>query len=110
MAGQALTQASTMQCPHGGQVQAIPSNNRAKGDASLLTTADTFTIAGCAFTIPPGSPSPCLTVRWIVADLRVKAGSNATLSQGDTGLCLNAMNAPQGPVVISNTQSRVKTQ
>jgi hypothetical protein len=109
MTGQALTSASTMQCPHGGQVQVVPSNTRVKADAYLLTQADTFTIAGCAFTLPPSVPSPCLSVQWVVADLRVKAGS-ATLSQSDTGLCLNAQNAPQGPVAVVNTQSRVKTQ
>jgi hypothetical protein len=109
MSGQALTSATAMQCPHGGQVQAVPSNTRAKADAYLLTQSDTFTIAGCAFTIPPGTPSPCIQVKWVVADTRVKAGA-ATLSQSDTGLCMNAQSAPQGPVVIVNTQAKVKSQ
>jgi hypothetical protein len=109
MSGPALTSASTMQCPHGGQVQVVPSNTRVKADAYLLTQADTFTIVGCSFTIPPSVLSPCLSVQWVVSDLRVKAGA-ATLSQSDTGLCLNAQNAPQGSVLIVNTQSRVKTQ
>lgn len=109
MTGPALTSASTMQCPHGGQVQVAPSNTRAKADAFLLTQADTFTIAGCAFTIPPGTPSPCVSVQWVVADIRVKAGA-ATLSQSATGLCLNALSVPQGPVMVVNTQARVKTQ
>jgi hypothetical protein len=109
MAGPALTLATAMQCPHGGQVQVVPSNTRAKADAFLLTQADTFTIAGCAFTIPPGTPSPCISVQWVIADTRVRAGS-ATLSQSDTGLCLNALNVPQGPVMIVNTQARVKSQ
>jgi len=109
MAGHALTKASVMQCPHAGQVQAVPSNVRAKGDDLLLTQADTFMISGCAFTLPNGQPSPCLSVQWLVADLRVKAGA-ATLSDGDTGLCLNAMQVPQGPVTIVSTQQRVKTQ
>ncbi len=110
MAGSALTAASSMQCPHGGQVQAVPSNLRAKADGPLLTQSDTFTIVGCPFTIPPATPSPCLQVKWIVADTRAKAAGNATLSQSDTGLCINAQNAPQGPVVVVNTQTRVKTQ
>ena len=109
MAGHALTKATTMQCPHAGQVQAVPSNTRAKGDAFLLTAADTFTIVGCPFTLPPAVPSPCLTVQWIVSDMRVKAGE-ATLSEGDTGLCMNGMSAPQGPVTVVVTQQRVKTQ
>lgn len=109
MAGHALTKAATMLCPHGGQVQAVPTNTRAKGDDYLLTQSDTFTIAGCAFTIPPGTPSPCLTVQWVVADMRVKAGA-ATLSEASTGLCLSGMNVPQGPVSVVNTQRRVSTQ
>jgi hypothetical protein len=110
MSGPALTAASTMMCPHGGQVQVVPSNLRAKADAYLLTQSDTFVVAGCAFTIPPSVPSPCIKVQWIVADTSVKAGGNPTLSQSDTGLCLNAQQAPQGPVTIANTQSRVKTR
>ena len=109
MAGHALTKSATMLCPHGGQVQAVPSNTRAKGDAYLLTQSDTFTIAGCAFTIPPGTPSPCVKVQWVVADTRVKAGS-ATLSESSTGLCVSGANAPQGPVSIVVTQQRVSTR
>lgn len=109
MAGNALTASATMQCPHGGQVQATPTNTRVKGDAYLLTSGDTFTVAGCPFTLPPGTPSPCVSVRWLVADLRVTAGS-ATLSAGDSGLCMSAANVPQGPVSIVNTQRRVSTQ
>jgi hypothetical protein len=109
MAGAALTRSSTMQCPHGGQVQPVPSQARARAGDALLTSADTFPITGCAFTLPSGTPSPCLTVKWLVADTRVKAGA-ATLSQSDTGLCLNAQNAPQGPVSVIHTQQRVKTR
>lgn len=109
MAGHALTKATAMQCPHAGQVQAVPSNTRAKSDDYLLTQSDTFTISGCPFTLPNGQPSPCLTVQWVVADMRVKAGS-ATLSEGATGLCMNGMQVPQGPVTVVVTQQRVKTQ
>ena len=109
MAGHALTKSATMLCPHGGQVQAVPSNTRAKGDDYLLTQADTFTISGCSFTIPPGSPSPCMQVQWLVADTRVKAGS-ATLSESSTGLCISAASVPQGKVSIVVTQQRVSTQ
>jgi hypothetical protein len=109
MSGNALTAASAMQCPHGGQVQAAPANTRVRGDAQLLTSADTFVVAGCPFTIPPGAPSPCVSVRWILADLRVTAGS-ATLSESDSGMCMSAANVPQGPVSVVTTQRRVTTQ
>ena len=109
MSGPALTSGSTLLCPHGGQVQATPAQSRAKAGAPLLTSADTFTIAGCPFTLPSGTPSPCLSVQWLVVDTRVKAGA-ATLSSSDTGLCMNGQNAPQGPVSVVVTQQRVKTQ
>ena len=109
MSGNALTANTTMQCPHGGQVQVTPSNSRVKADGYLLTSADTFTISGCSFTLPPSTPSPCVSVQWVVADLRVTAGS-ATLSEGDSGLCLSGSNIPQGPVSVVNTQKKVSTQ
>jgi hypothetical protein len=109
MSSPALTRSSTLQCPHGGQVQPVPSQARAKAGDYLLTSADTFTIAGCAFTLPSGTPSPCLSVKWLVSDTRVKAGA-ATLSSASTGLCMNGQNAPQGPVTVVSTQQRVKTQ
>jgi hypothetical protein len=109
MAGPALTKGSTLQCPHGGQVQPVPSQARAKAGDPILTSSDTFTISGCTFTLPSGTPSPCLSVTWLVADTRVKAGA-ATLSASSTGLCMNGQNVPQGPVTVVNTQQRVKTR
>jgi hypothetical protein len=97
-----------MQCPHGGQVQATPANSRVKGDAYLLTKDDTFSIAGCSFTLPSGQPSPCMKVTWVLSDLHVKAGA-ATLSESSTGLCFSAQNVPQGPVSVVSTQTRVTT-
>lgn len=109
MSGNALTAATAMQCPHDGQVQAVPSNTRVRADAYVLTSGDTFTVVGCPFTIPPGSPSPCTSVTWIVPDTRVRAGS-ATLSESDSGLCMSAANVPQGPVSVITTQRRVTTR
>jgi hypothetical protein len=109
MSSPALTKSTTMQCPHGGQVQAVPSQMRAKAGDPLLTSSDTFSIAGCVFTLPSGTPSPCVSVTWVVADARVKVGG-ATLSTASTGLCMSGANVPQGSVIIANTQQRVKTQ
>src|SRR4051812_47320924 len=109
MPGHSLTTASTLMCPHGGQVSAITSNSRVKADAYLVTQSDTFTISGCPFTLPSGTPSPCITVQWLVADTRVRVGS-ATLSQSSAGLCKSAASVPQGPVSIAVTQPRVSTQ
>lgn len=109
MSGPALTAGSTLQCPHGGQVQIVPSNARAKASGQLLaTSSDIFSVVGCLFNVN-GAPSPCLTVQWMVSDLQVRAGA-ATLSQGSVGLCMNGMQAPQGPVVVVVTQSAVQTR
>jgi hypothetical protein len=114
MAGNTLNVNSTLKCPHGGSVQIISTNVRVKVDSAYAALAtDQFLISGCPFQIPVGVgtvPSPCLTVQWILTDLRSKVGSMPTLSQSSVGLCLNAQQIPQGPVVIANTQMKTKSQ
>lgn len=113
MAGHSLTTASTLLCPHGGKVQAIGANTRGRADGTFLVTAnDVFVVAGCPFQIPAvvPIPSPCVTVRWLIPDTRVKVNGNPTLSRFSTGLCLSAAQIPQGPVVVVNTQTRVQSR
>ena len=113
MTGFSITTASQLKCPHGGTVTIVSSNVRSKANGAPLALAtDVFTIAGCPFQIPAvvPIPSPCITVQWIVTDMRSKTGKMATLSQSSVGLCLSAMQVPQGPVVITPVQSRVKSQ
>ncbi|MEP6714011.1 MAG: hypothetical protein ABJC09_00465 [Terriglobia bacterium] len=113
MAGNTLTTLSSLQCPHGGTVTIVSSNSKVQAVSGFIATAsDTFTIAGCPFQIPatPPIPSPCLTVQWIVSDLRVTVNSLPSVSQGSTGLCLNAQQAPQGPVVVGTAQAKVSSQ
>jgi len=113
MAGKALTTASTLQCPHGGQVQISSSNTTVKaGGSAAVTSADTFSISGCPFQIPatPPIPSPCVRAQWLVPDLQTKVGGTATLSEGSSGLCLAATSVPQGPVSVTNTQTSVQTR
>ena len=104
--GQLLTTASSMMCPHGGQVQAVTGNTRAKAGAFILRTSDTFTIAGCAFNVS-GAPHPCVTVQWAKSNLRSKAGGDFMLAADSVGLCLAGDQAPQGTVIVSNTQAKV---
>jgi hypothetical protein len=104
MAGHTLTTAATLMCPHLGKVTIMGTNARVRAasvPAALVT--DSYTISGCL----AGS---CLTVRWIVPDVRVKVGAAATLSRSSVGLCLNALQIPQGPVFVLATQPRVSTQ
>ena len=114
MAGNTLNIAATLMCPHGGSVQIITTNVRVKvGGAPAALATDQFLIAGCPFQIPVGVgtvPSPCLTVQWVLTDVRSKVNSTPTLSQSSVGLCQNAAQVPQGTVIIVNTQPRVKSQ
>ena len=46
MAGGLLTVASTLQCPHGGSVQVVPSNPRSTcGGVPLAMSTDTFVVS-----------------------------------------------------------------
>lgn len=109
--GALLTTASMLMCPHGGTVTAISSNTQATaGGSPLVRASDTFIISGCPFTLPPSVPSPCMTVQWIQTDTQSKAAGDFTLSMNSMGLCLAATQAPQGTVLINNTQQKVTGQ
>jgi hypothetical protein len=96
-----ITTASPLTCPHGGQVIGTPGAPKLTvGGAPALTSADTFQILGCAFTLPSGTPSPCLTVEWVKADLKTQASGGATLSEASVGLCKAGTGVPQGTVII----------
>jgi len=106
----ALTTAASIQCPHGGTVQVVTTNTRASAGSAIAVAGD-MPISGCPFQIPAAAPipSPCITVKWIVPDVRVKAGGTATLSQASVGLCFSAQQVPQGPAVVVSTQSKTLT-
>jgi hypothetical protein len=106
MAAPFLTTASVLMCPHGGSVMASSSNTSAKAGAAIVRPSDTFSIAGCAFTLPNGTPHPCMSVQWSKSLLRCKAAGDAALAQDSIGLCLAADQAPQGSVLIQSTQPR----
>jgi hypothetical protein len=109
--GALLTTASILMCPHGGTVSAISSNTQATaGGSPLVRASDTFIIAGCPFTLPGAVPSPCMTVQWMQTDTASKAAGDFTLSMNSMGLCLAATQAPQGTVLINQTQQQVTGQ
>ena len=101
-----LTPSSTMMCPHGGTVTAIPGSTRAMaGGAPAVRASDTFIIAGCSFA--PVAPHPCLTVQWVLTALRIRHGGDFVLSESSIGLCLAGDQAPQGVVMVVATQQQV---
>ena len=113
MAGNSLTTASTLQCPHGGQVQIVSSNTKVSADQSpMATAADTFIVSGCPFQLPtvPPIPSPCMTVQWIAPDMKVTINGTPSLSQSSGGMCFSATQLPQGPPSAVSTQAKVQSQ
>ena len=105
-----LNSSSVMMCPHGGQVQAVTSNTKAKaGGDFILRSSDTFIIAGCPFMMGP-NPHPCVQVQWVQPDTRSQVMSDFTLSESSVGLCVAPDQAVQGTVMVSFTQPKVAGQ
>jgi hypothetical protein len=98
-----LTTASTLMCPHGGTVMAIPGATAMSAGATVLRASDTYTIAGCPFMT--AAPQPCLTVQWVSSATRVKHGGDFVLTESSVGLCIGP--APQGTVLVASTQAQV---
>jgi hypothetical protein len=113
MAGNTLNVDSVLKCPHGATVNITSSNTKVKVDNAFAALAtDQFNVSGCPFQIPIGTgtkPSPCMTVKWLVTDMRTTVDSTPTLSKTSVGLCLTAEQIPQGPVVISQTQTKASS-
>jgi hypothetical protein len=102
----ALTLASLLVCPHGGQVRVFTRNTSVQvAGAPMLTSADRFVVIGCPLTIGP-APSPCLTVQWLASDRKSKLASGTTLSTGNVGICKAGTGAPQGKVAVAANQTR----
>jgi hypothetical protein len=95
-------------CPHGGPINTVSSNARVLVNGMpVATMADQYLIAGCAFTIPPAVPSPCLRVQWLVPAVRVLVNGVPPILNTSVGLCLSPAQAPQGPPIVTTTQPRV---
>jgi hypothetical protein len=102
-----LNVSSVMMCPHGGQVQAVTSNTRARvAGGFALRQSDTFVIAGCPFSLGPVF-HPCVQVQWVQPAARSQAVSDFTLTEASVGLCVAADQAVQGTVLILATQPQV---
>ena len=97
-----LNVADKVQCPHAALATHVPSQVRVlvRG-AAALTQSDLATIAGCAFTLPGGKPSPCVTIQWVSASVRVTAGGLPLLLDASVGLCKSPEQAPQGAPIVA---------
>ena len=105
MPGFLLHMGATVLCAHGGQAMPTVTNPRVKvGGQPIATQTSVYTIAGCPFTTPVGSPMPCVTANFITSATRVKAGGVPVLLQDSQSIC-----APNGtPLTIAVTQTRVR--
>jgi uncharacterized Zn-binding protein involved in type VI secretion len=96
-------------CPHGGQVSILTNNGRVfVSGQPAATQTDTFTVTGCAFTVPPGKPQPCVVVRYLEPSTRVSVGGKPVVLQNSTALCQSAEQAPQGAPTVIASQVRVR--
>jgi hypothetical protein len=99
---------ATAICPHAGQVQTVSTNTRVLVNGMpVATMGDVYLIAGCAFTVPPGKPQPCIKVQWLVPATRILINGQPPILQSSVGLCQSAEQIPQGPPTILVTQPRV---
>lgn len=105
--GELLSASAVLMCPHGGTVTAVPSSSKVTlgGDPIVLAT-DTFTVAGCAFTLPPATPSPCVLVQWQSPALKCTSDGTPLLTTDSIGMCNAATGAVQGTVLIQSTQTK----
>jgi hypothetical protein len=74
--------------------------------APALLKNDKHLIAGCAFS--PGAPSPCTSIRWVTGAAQTAVHGVPVLLQNSIGLCLNALQAPQGIAVVVQVQQNAK--
>lgn len=105
--GYLLTTATVATCPHGGQVTFTAGQTAVQADhAPVLVVSDQGTVAGCPFVVGTVA-SPCTTVTWQKPATQVKAGDPVVLDTS-IGLCKSGAGAPQGTLVISSNQAKVR--
>ena len=95
---------ATVQCAHAGQAQPTVTNPRVtvSGQPIVMQPAP-YTVAGCPFTTPAGSPLPCITAQWVSAATRVMSNGMPVLLMDSQAIC-----TPNGtPLMILTTQTRV---
>jgi hypothetical protein len=104
--GGLLNTSSVLMCPHGGSVQIVTTNVRAKASGDLIVRAsDTFLVAGCPFTVGPAL-HPCVQVRWVSTAAEAGVAGDFALTTDSVGMCVAADQAVQGTVLVVFTQPR----
>jgi hypothetical protein len=105
--GELLSASATLSCPHGGTVSAVPSSTKVTlGDDPIVLATDTFTVAGCPFTLPGPVTSPCVLVQWQSPATECTSDGTPLLTTDSVGMCMAATGAVQGTVLIQSTQTK----
>jgi len=103
-----LNEATLAFCPHMGKIQMISTHpGIIAGGAPVMALGDPTPVIGCAFMEGP-VPMPCVTVQWTAPAAQVSVQGVFVLTETSVGLCLNAMEAPQGEAMIDETQPQVQ--
>jgi hypothetical protein len=94
-----------IQCAHAGPAQVVTTNARVKVMGQFVALQnDQYMVSGCPFTVPPGTPLPCVTIQFVVPALRVKVMGQPVILKDSVGICI-----PNGvPPQVNPTQVRVK--
>jgi hypothetical protein len=112
MPGLLLHVGATVACTHFAPAQTTPTQPRVLvSGMPVATTANVWLVTGCPFTVPPGKPQPCVTVRWLSPAVRVLVEGLPPIVQAGIGtgegICQSAEQIPQGPPLVAAIQPRV---
>ena len=104
MPGFMVNVAALIRCPHGGNIQIVPSQPRVSVNGQpIATVASPAAVAGCQ-----SIQAPCLRVQWVTGAARVRILGVPALLSDSTGVCTTANGLPQGGPIIISTQVRVR--
>jgi len=104
MPGFLLHLGATVLCSHAGQAQPTVTNPRVTVSGQpIVTQPPLYSIVGCPFVTPGGTPQPCVTAQWVSAATRVLSNGMPVLLLDSQAIC-----TPNGtPLLILATQTRV---
>jgi hypothetical protein len=68
--------------------------------------AHTYTVSGCPFTTPDGTPKPCATVQWTTPATRVRIEGQPALLSTSQGITIGPLGVQGTPMVVAQ-QARV---
>ena len=79
----------------------------------VATSGGQIGIVGCPFTLPSGTPQPCVTISWAMLSTKVTVRTQPLLlmpppnSGIGPGICKGAPQLPQGPATVRVNQTKV---